>query len=263
MYKSTLLQHAEVLGRRVKPKSGHIESTAFRHCQIKSIEKLAGLLLVLIFHGGFAYGAWHYYAVPVQEEAVTLFVQMIAIEPTNTAPPLLDAAKPMPQKVKLNKPPLVAPPKSETLLASNSPVTAINEPVAAPPTPEPVINIPPVPEEPVVEAPAESQYKPEDKPQAPVTLSSDLSVACPQRPMPNYPVASRRMGEHGALVLRVELDETGHITATHIKKSSGYQRLDEAGMTAVNNWRCNATMRDGKAVRAVALQPFDFILEGR
>jgi protein TonB len=68
------------------------------------------------------------------------------------------------------------------------------------------------------------------------------------------------MGEHGRLVLRVELDEEGNMTSVKIKESSGYKRLDEAGLAAVRAWRCDAAVRDGKAVRAVAMQPFDFIL---
>jgi protein TonB len=81
--------------------------------------------------------------------------------------------------------------------------------------------------------------------------------------MPNYPAASRRLNEQGVVVLRVELDETGHITSARIETSSGYKRLDEAGLAIVKTWHCNAATREGKAVRAVALQPFDFILEGR
>ncbi|MDZ4251209.1 MAG: energy transducer TonB, partial [Sulfuritalea sp.] len=31
---------------------------------------------------------------------------------------------------------------------------------------------------------------------------------------------------------------------------------------AVRSWRCNPPQRDGQAVRAVALQPFKFVLQG-
>jgi protein TonB len=89
---------------------------------------------------------------------------------------------------------------------------------------------------------------------------SELSLGCPQRTSPDYPAISRRLGEQGQVKLKVELDETGRITSARVVESSGYKRLDEAGLAAVKNWRCNAAMRDGKAVRAVALQPFDFIL---
>jgi protein TonB len=81
--------------------------------------------------------------------------------------------------------------------------------------------------------------------------------------MPNYPSTSRRQNEQGQVVLRVELDESGHISAARVSTSSGYKRLDEAGLAAIKNWQCNPSTRNGVAVRAIALQPFDFILEGR
>jgi protein TonB len=79
--------------------------------------------------------------------------------------------------------------------------------------------------------------------------------------MPNYPAASRRLNEQGRLVVRVELDETGRIAAVRIAESSGHKRLDDAGLEAVKNWHCNAATRNGVAVRGIAMQPFDFILD--
>jgi protein TonB len=61
----------------------------------------------------------------------------------------------------------------------------------------------------------------------------------------------------------VELDGEGKIAAVAFKTRSGFARLDEAAVSAVKTWRCRPAMREGVAVPAVALQPFDFILEGR
>jgi protein TonB len=47
-----------------------------------------------------------------------------------------------------------------------------------------------------------------------------------------------------------------------VVNSSGFKRLDEAAMTAVKTWRCNPPVRNGQPVRAVALQPFNFVLQG-
>jgi protein TonB len=44
--------------------------------------------------------------------------------------------------------------------------------------------------------------------------------------------------------------------------SSGYPRLDEAAMTAVKDWHCRPPLRDGLPIRAIALQPFNFVLQG-
>ncbi len=209
--------------------------------------KLVGSALVLMLHGVLLYAAISYKLISPPQEAVTLFVNLIKPPPpTKVETPQKSA----PKKVNLVKPQLVMQPKPKPLLGSNAPVVGINELVAPP---APVILVPLTPEA-VVEPPV--------KP-ATVTLSSDLSVNCPQRSMPNYPSASKRFNEQGLVVLRVELDETGHINAVRVEISSGYKRLDDAGLATIKTWRCNAATREGKAVRAVALQPFDFILEGR
>ena len=212
---------------------------------VEQWSKLSGLVMVLVLHGVLLYAAMSYKLIPPPQEAVTLFVNLIT--PPKKVEPPPEPPKLPPKKVILVKPQPFLQPKPEPVLVSNAPVVAVNEPVAPPP---PVIPVPRVPDEP----PA--------KP-ATVTLSSELSVSCPQRAMPNYPAASRRLNEQGLVVLRVELDETGHITAARVEVSSGYRRLDEAGLAIVKTWHCNAATREGKAVRALALQPFDFILEGR
>jgi len=88
-------------------------------------------------------------------------------------------------------------------------------------------------------------------------------VACPERRPPTYPPLSRRLGEEGKVVLRVELDEQGSVSSARIATASGFARLDEAAQAAVITWRCTPARRDGQPVRAVALQPFKFILDGR
>lgn len=216
--------------------------------------KFAGLAFVLAFHCTLLYGAWSYKPIPQPQEAVTLFVSLINPQAPQNEKPAPEPAKPPPQKVKLVKPQLVKQSKQEPLLVSNAPVTSAAETVALPSPPETVVQATPT-AQPVTEAPSKSQ--------APVTLTSDLSVSCPQRSMPNYPALSRRVGEQGQVVLRVELDETGRITFARVAESSGHKRLDEAGLAAVKSWQCNPSTHNGVAVRAVALQPFDFILEGR
>ena len=94
-------------------------------------------------------------------------------------------------------------------------------------------------------------------------LSGELSVSCPERSPPDYPMLARRMNEQGKVVLRVELGEDGRVANATVKTSSGHQRLDAAALNVVKTWRCKPAVQDGVAVRAVALQPFSFILEGR
>jgi len=99
-------------------------------------------------------------------------------------------------------------------------------------------------------------------PVGPVTLGGELSLACPERTPPLYPPTSRRLGEEGTVVLRVELDEGGRVETARVQTGSGHPRLDEAALTAVRSWRCHPASHDGRPVRAVALQPFKFVLQG-
>lgn len=223
--------------------------------------KLTGLLLVLVFHCAVLYGLWSYRLIPAPDEAVTLFVNFVNPPPPQKKEPPPPPPPSPPKKVKLVKPqPVTAPPPP--ILLANAPVVSAAEPTAPPPPPEPVPEPvvvvppgPPPPSPPVMEVPP--------APPAPVMLTSDLAVSCPQRSPPEFPTISRRLGEQGRVILRVELEESGRIAAARVTQSSGYRRLDEAGLAAVKSWHCNPATRDGKVVRAVALQPFDFILEGR
>jgi protein TonB len=144
------------------------------------------------------------------------------------------------------------------VLAANAPITSPDEPVASvPPLTVPEVHAPPGP--PSQEPSAEAASAPPE----PLMITSDLAVGCPQRQAPEYPPASRRMGEQGHVLLQVELDETGRVATARIKEGSGFKRLDGAALAAVKQWHCNAPTRNGSAVRAVAMQPFNFVLEGR
>ena len=61
---------------------------------------------------------------------------------------------------------------------------------------------------------------------------------------------------------RVELDDTGRVTSAKVQNTSGFARLDEAALSAVLKWQCTPPTRNGQPVRAVALQPFNFVLQG-
>ncbi len=233
-----------MIGKRIS-----IHSATNHSLSVQQWSKLSGLALVVALHGLLLYVAMSYKLIPPPQVAVTVFVNLINPLPKKAEPPP-ESPKPIVKKVRLVQPQAALPPPPEPLLVSNTPVIADNEPV---PPHAPVVAVTPPPD-PLL-----------DTSQSPstVTLSSNLSVVCPQRPMPNYPMVSRRRSEHGLVVLRVELDEAGRIITAQIKTSSGHKRLDEAALATVKHWQCNAPVRDGRTVRAVALQLFDFILEGQ
>lgn len=216
--------------------------------------RAAGLLLVLALHSAVLYGLWQARVIPPPTQAVTLFVNFINPSPKPKVVPPVEPPKP----VQRDAPRPVKPP--HTHLAAQASVTSPAE--AVEPLPAPVaIEATPTPEPP---APAPPPAPPRPAgPAGPVTLASELAVTCTQRTPPPYPPLSRRLGETGKVVLRVELDESGRVSAAQITTSSGFNRLDSAALAAVRNWRCQPAQRDGQAVRSVATQPFNFTLEGR
>lgn len=198
-----------------------------------------GIVFVVLLHAVALWSLWQYEIIPTpQALASTLFVNLIAPPAPKQEQPKPPQPKPRPvERLREPHPHLVA----------QTPVVAPTD-FVAPPMPEPVPPTPPVPPSPVVVAP--------------VQLGSELSLACPQRTPPVYPPFSRRLGEAGVVVVLVELDEQGLVAAAHVKTSSGYPRLDEAALAAVKTWRCTPATRNGQPVRAIALQPFNFILQG-
>jgi protein TonB len=208
------------------------------HCLKR--EQLIGLLFVLALHCIALYSLWIYSIISTPEEVLILMVNLVN-------PPAPDRPKPtIPETPKPPKVQPIEPPKPQQLVAE-VPSVLPDEPVAyVPPTPPPpsVVESPPLPPQ-------------------PVTLTNELSVSCLERTPPDYPSVSMRMNEQGKVVLRVELDEDGGVAHLEVKSSSGYHRLDEAALSAVKTWRCKPAIRNGMAVHAVALQPFNFTLEGR
>ena len=213
---------------------------------------LPGLLFVLIIHAILLYTLWNQRLIPQPEQVVTLFAELISAPPPSPETPV--AAEPTPVKLQPVKKPVIKP-KQERLVTKST--ASVKQAYIEPPKPE----------EPVVEEsqdsfPVANAPLPAQMPAGPVTLSSELSVSCPKLNAPAYPAISRRMGEEGKLILRVELDEKGHIDSAKVINSSGYERLDSAALTAVKSWQCNPSIRNGQPVRAVALQPFNFVLQG-
>lgn len=205
------------------------------------MDRIAGLVFVLALHAAVLYGLWSNRLIPSPLEAATVFVNFIA--------------PPAPQKAE--EPRLPVPPKPQPK-ASEKPQP--RQLVAETPAIAPGDYVAPAPlkqaAEPTIQAPSMTL------PAGPVALSTELSVACTERLAPTYPSQSRRLGETGVVILRVELNETGRVASAAVKSSSGYSRLDEAALVAVRTWRCTPALRNGQSVSSVALQPFNFILQG-
>jgi protein TonB len=77
---------------------------------------------------------------------------------------------------------------------------------------------------------------------------------------PPYPPLSRRLGEQGVVVVRVQVDEQGSPVAVAVHVSSGFARLDEAALRAVRAARFRPYMQGTRARAAYALVPIRFVL---
>jgi protein TonB len=78
------------------------------------------------------------------------------------------------------------------------------------------------------------------------------------RPNPVYPALSKRLREEGTVLLRVNLDAQGIVLDINIEKSSGLQRLDQAALEAVKQWRFVPAKRGQVAIPSSALVPIEF-----
>jgi TonB family protein len=73
--------------------------------------------------------------------------------------------------------------------------------------------------------------------EVPVSLTADSGIAVLQRVMPRYPPESVRAGEEGGTILQVLVDEKGRASDVRVVRSSGYERLDDAAVSAVGMWK--------------------------
>jgi protein TonB len=208
-----------------------------------------GLTFVLLLHTLLLYALWHYRILPPVRDIPPVFVQLLTDAPRPTPDaPIPNPIPPKPIPVKLAKP--ITPQPQE--IVAQGPVEKPSDPV-----------VPPPPLQSVSQPPMEAVVPSLPKPAGSVVLTAILAVTCPQRTAPAYPPLSRHLGETGRTVLRVELDTTGRIDHVNVKESSGFPRLDAAAIAAVGQWHCNPAIQAGEAVRAVAIQPFNFVLEGQ
>lgn len=159
------------------------------------------------------------------------------------------------------------------------------------PEPEPVVEKPPMPApkpkpKPKPKPQPKQEVKPEPKPETPPPQTPPAGAVdgaqasqSPQqgpppdqpvlvssiefqgaRPMPTYPMASRRMREEGRVLVLVEINTQGLVERATIDTSSGFARLDESALTAARKAKFKPYTRNGVAYPAKAKIPFDFVM---
>lgn len=179
---------------------------------------LAAVMVSGVLHAAAA--AWWLYRPPqilemsgVQEVTVSL----ISLEP------------PAPEPVAETPPP---PPPEPELLRDDEMAEKRKIVKKKPPEKKPQPRPEPVQEQPTTPTPA-AEPKPAPAPVAAARYDADYL----NNPTPGYPQLSRRLGEEGQVLVRVQVSADGKVLSVELKKSSGFERLDEAALKAVAKYR--------------------------
>lgn len=154
--------------------------------------------------------------------------------------------------------PDVPPPSQPEIVAPRPPIQIARTPsVATTPDPQPQAPVAPVsapaiaPGPPVVAAPA-----------PPSTVQvSDLSVRMTSGSPPRYPMESRRKREQGTVLLSLTLGVDGRVANISVARSSGFDRLDQAALSAVRKWRWAPLIQDGRPVLMKGVVEIPFVLK--
>jgi protein TonB len=159
-------------------------------------------------------------------------------------------------------PPPVRPPLPAPRPAPAPVITAAPTPTPAPasfvvPAPEPV----PAPAPAVVLAPpAPPAPVPPPAPPAPKLLPA-TAVRYLEPPAIEVPMASRRLGESGTVLLRVVVDTAGLPRQVTLHKSSGHARLDEQAMGAMRQARFKPQTENGLPIEWIVIAPLQYEIE--
>lgn len=169
-----------------------------------------------------------------------------------------------------------SPPAPAEAEPAPAPPVAVEAP-AAPARPEPVAEKKPRLKQPVVErAPAPKPVEPapevspeispepavtKAEPAPPAVVAPDYEADYLNNPPPAYPRLSRRLREEGEVELRVRVSPQGQPMTVELARSSGSQRLDDAALKAVREWRFEPARQGSRAVEAWVRVPIHFKLE--
>jgi protein TonB len=99
------------------------------------------------------------------------------------------------------------------------------------------------------------------KTSAPSLVEPSADADYLKNPPPAYPRASRRLGEQGTVIVRVFISTQGLPEKAEVRTSSGFVRLDQAALEAVQRWRFVQGRRTGTPEAMWFNIPVRFVLE--
>lgn len=189
-------------------------------------------------------------------------VSLIEAAPATQVTPPVPAPAPKPTPVKRVEPrkqPKVQPAQPPSILHARSDQASEQVTPVAPQAPTPAV------EKPVAAAPptvtASGSAESESKAAQPVVELPSSSASYLNNPKPAYPLASKRMGEEGRVVLKVYIGVDGMPGEVRLHKSSGFDKLDQAALDTVKRWRFVPGKRGGVAEAMWFNVPINFVLD--
>lgn len=199
----------------------------------------------------------------VHERAPLMVALLSSTAPTPPAPAAAPPARPA-----LPKPPPPALPATPSLTVPSLVPPPSVQPAEAPPAPA---NPPAAPTAVPTAVPAPALAAPV----APVHTAAPPAPAAPPQPRPvaasalryavlppvELPLASRRLGESGTVLLRVVFDTDGRARQVSVLRSSGFPRLDEQALQAMRQARIVPHLEHGQPIEVVAQAPLVYELD--
>lgn len=197
------------------------------------------LALVFVLHGAAFWSLLQMKVISLPEPLAVLSVSLLS--PASEAMPRPEIVPPKPRPIERRPTPLPLPAPARLAAPADSPSPS---PVAVAPATAPA---PPAP----VAAPV-----------APTATQPRFDADYLDNPKPAYPALSRRGGEQGKVVLRVQVAADGLPTEVQLHAGSGYARLDNAALDAVRRWKFVPARLGSEPVAASVLVPIVFSLKG-
>ncbi|WP_373425149.1 energy transducer TonB [Variovorax boronicumulans] len=145
-----------------------------------------------------------------------------------------------PPKPKVEPPPPPPPPPPKVAKAPPPPrPQAIREPkpTPAPQAPVGTTEPPPPPAPPAAPTPPAPPALPPAPPAPPAVQLPSSNADYLQNPKAVYPAMSKRLGEQGKVIVKVLVGVDGLPKSAEVKKSSGFDRLDEAAIEYIMKCR--------------------------
>lgn len=203
--------------------------------------------LVVLLHATAWWGFTHFKSDVVPPRPLTV-IEVALLAPPPPPQPKITPKQPEPPKPEPRMPRRVKPVVRQLLQAQPVPERVMEQ--APEPAPVAVAPTPPAPAAPSAAATTE-----------PVVEAPRFSAAYLNNPPPIYPTMARRRGIEGRVLVRAEVLADGTCNQVELRKTSGYELLDQAALEAVKKWRFVPARKGSQSIAAWVEVPITFKLE--